>query len=67
MIIRHVTQGTLAEAVTELEGHFLGFDPAAPAYRSQGMAPLTVFDKCQWGVAVTVSAPKLLSRPTDEQ
>lgn len=61
MIIRHKTQGTLAEVVTELDAHYIGFDPASPALRSQGMAPLIVFTKEQWESAITVNAPKLLT------
>ena len=57
MIIRNATSGQLAEAVTELEFHYLGFDPSSPALRSEGKAPLMLFDKKQWESATVAPAP----------
>lgn len=59
MIIKHKTLGRLAEAVTELDEHYIGFDPMAATLRGEGMAPLVVFEKSQWGEAIAAQAPRL--------
>lgn len=60
MIIRYEKLGMLAEAVTELEAHYIGFDPAHPALRSEGMAALMIFSKVQWSDAITIKAPRIM-------
>lgn len=62
MIIKNTKHGSLVEAITELDAHYIGFDPASNGYISHGMAPLMVYSKEQWSDATHSATPKLLTR-----